>query len=56
MYRKIIQQLITKIFGKEISGKKKIAGVFTLGQATKEQKEEIEQKQHQLQSIKNDGL
>ena len=35
--------------------KGKIAGVFTLGQATKEQKEEIEQKSEQLRKLKDEG-
>jgi wobble nucleotide-excising tRNase len=52
-------QLQTLVYNKEFRernfGKGKIVGVFTLGQATKEQKEEIEQKQQQLNQIKDEG-
>jgi wobble nucleotide-excising tRNase len=53
------QQLQTLVYNKDFRDKNfgsgKIAGVFTLGQATQEQKDEIEQKTTQLKSIKDDG-
>jgi len=52
-----LQTLVyNKDFRERNFGKGKIAGVFTLGQATKEQKEEIEQKTQKLKEIKDEGV
>jgi wobble nucleotide-excising tRNase len=54
------QQLQTLVYNKNFReknfGNGKIAGVFTLGEATTEQIKEIEDKQQQLKSIKDDGV
>jgi len=44
-----------KDFRERNFGKGKIVGVFTLGQAAKEQKEEIDNKMEQLNKLKEDG-
>jgi len=53
------QQLQTLVYNKEFRernfGNGKIVGVFTLGEATKEQKNEIEEKTTLLKSIKEEG-
>lgn len=45
-----------KDFRERNFGKGSIDGVFTLGQATKEQTEEIEKKKIELQELKNNGI
>ena len=52
-------QLQTLVYNKDFRernfGKGKIAGIFTLGQATKEQKEEIDLKTELLKNLKDEG-
>ena len=51
-----LQTLVyNKDFRERNFGKGKMAGVFTLGQATKEQKDEIEKKTETLRKIKDEG-
>lgn len=45
-----------KVFREQNFGKGKLNGVFTLGQATKEEIRVIEEKTEQLKTIKDDGL
>ena len=52
------QQLQTLVYNKDFrerSFEGKIAGVFTLGEATSEQIKEIEKKQQELKSVKDEG-
>jgi wobble nucleotide-excising tRNase len=53
-------KLHTLVYNKDFRernfGKGKMAGVFTLGQATKEQKEEIEKKVGQLNTFKDESV